>query len=196
MTIHAIEVATAAEEATVVDVLTLAFIGDPVVRWCWDDPHLYLEHFPRFIRAFGGRAFGRGSAHRVDGYAGAALWLPPGVEPDEEAIGVVLQSTVPAPVQRDVFAVTEQMAGYHPGEPHWYLPLIGIDPPRQGKGRGAALLKHALAGCDRDGSAAYLESTNPKNIPLYESHGFEATGRIQAGGSPVITPMLRRARGR
>jgi hypothetical protein len=41
---------------------------------------------------------------------------------------------------------------------------------------------------------AYLESTNPKNIPLYERHGFEVLGTIQVGTSPAVCPMLRRPR--
>jgi hypothetical protein len=41
---------------------------------------------------------------------------------------------------------------------------------------------------------AYLESSNPRNISLYERHGFEIIGLIQAGGSPTLTPMLRRPR--
>ena len=38
---------------------------------------------------------------------------------------------------------------------------------------------------------AYLESSNLRNVPLYERHGFEVLGPIQVGGSPVFTPMLR-----
>ena len=86
------------------------------------------------------------------------------------------------------------MGRYHTSEPHWYLPLIGVDPARQGKGYGAALMRHALAACDRDGMPAYLESTNPRNVPLYERHGFALLGTIQAGSSPPIFPMLRTAR--
>jgi hypothetical protein len=41
---------------------------------------------------------------------------------------------------------------------------------------------------------AYLEATSARNLPLYQRHGFEALGTIQAGDSPVITPMLRRPR--
>ena len=86
-----------------------------------------------------------------------------------------MQGTVPEHIQREAGAVMEQMGRYHPSEPHWYLPLIGIDPAQQGKGYGGALLQHALIACDRDGSLAYLESTNPRNIPLYERHGFETS---------------------
>ena len=103
------------------------------------------------------------------------------------------QRTVPEQDQETLFAVFEQMGQYHPDEPHWYLPLIGVDPAQQGKGYGSALLKYALRRCDEDGSPADSESSNPKNIPLYRRHGFEVLGTIQVGSSPPITPMLRRA---
>jgi ribosomal protein S18 acetylase RimI-like enzyme len=83
------------------------------------------------------------------------------------------------------------MARYHPKEPHWYLPLIGIDPAHQGRGLGGALMRHATEICDRERVPAYLESSNLRNVPLYQRHGFEVMGKIQAGSSPVITPMLR-----
>lgn len=34
--------------------------------------------------------------------------------------------------------------------------------------------------------AAYLESSNPANVPLYEQHGFVVLGTIQVGSSPSI----------
>ena len=55
-------------------------------------------------------------------------------------------------------------------------------------------MKHGLVPCDRDKKLAYLESTNPRNIPLYERHGFELLGTIQVGKSPPIFPMLRKPR--
>ena len=56
------------------------------------------------------------------------------------------------------------MSSYHPSEPHWYLPLIGVDPALHGKGYGSALMEYALIQCDRDQKVAYLESSNPKKI--------------------------------
>jgi ribosomal protein S18 acetylase RimI-like enzyme len=86
------------------------------------------------------------------------------------------------------------MRHHHPSEPHWYLPLIGVDPFHQGKGLGHALMQHALVACDRDKKAAFLESTNPRNVTLYERHGFEMLGTIQVGTSPTLFPMLRKPR--
>jgi ribosomal protein S18 acetylase RimI-like enzyme len=97
-------------------------------------------------------------------------------------------------IQKDFFPVFQQMGRYHPSEPHWYLPLVGVDPSQQGKGFGSALLQYALIQCDRESKLAYLESSNSKNIPLYQRHGFELLGTIQTGTSSSIFPMLRRPR--
>jgi ribosomal protein S18 acetylase RimI-like enzyme len=54
------------------------------------------------------------------------------------------------------------------------------------KGRGAALLEHRLRQCDREHLPAYLWSSNPLNISLYQRHGFEIAGTIRVGSSPSI----------
>lgn len=68
---------------------------------------------------------------------------------------------------------------------------MGVDPALQGKGYGSALLNHALQQCDQEGCLAYLESSNPRNIPLYQRHGFRIIGEIQSGTSPTMAAMLR-----
>jgi ribosomal protein S18 acetylase RimI-like enzyme len=190
----AIKTAMASEKDPVIDVLVLAFSTDPAARWIYPDPHQYLSNFPSFVQAFGGKAFTHRSAYCLEDHAGAALWLPPDVHPDEQAMVALMQSTVHERNHKDAAGVFEQMGRYHPNQPHWYLPLIGIDPARQGQGYGSALMQHALMPCDRDKTLAYLESSNPKNIPLYKRHGFELLGTIQVGASPPLFPMLRRPR--
>jgi ribosomal protein S18 acetylase RimI-like enzyme len=191
MTPHSVKAATMAERDAVNAILTLAFSGDPASRWTWPDSKVYLDAFPRFATAFGGAAFEKGSALRV-GSAGAALWLPPGTGPDEAALNDLMMRTADAATAIDGPQLMQQMASHHPKEPHWYLPLLGVDPAHQNKGVGSALLRHVTDRCDRDGVLAYLESSNPRNIPLYERHGFVILGRAQSGSSPVITPMLRK----
>ncbi len=187
-----IRTAMASDEDHITNVILLAFSADPVVRWVWPDSRQYFAHFPSFVRAFGGKAFTHGSAYYIEGYVGAALWLPPDIHIDENEIGSVLERSVSEKTRKDVFAVFEQMGSYHPSEPHWYLPLMAVDPSKQGKGFGSALMEHALLQCDRDHKLAYLEASNPRNKPLYERHGFELLGTIQAGSSPPFFPMLRK----
>jgi len=178
----------------VLDTLTLAFAADPAVRWMYPDVQQYLQYFPAFAQAFGGGAIARRTAFVSEGYSGAALWLPPDTAPDEAALTALLEKSVADRERADAFAVFEEMAWYPPGEPHWYLPLMGVDPAWQGRGYGSAMLQHALEQCDGEHLPAYLESTNPRNIPLYERHGFEVIGAIRIGNCPPIFPMLRAAR--
>lgn len=194
MTTPTIRTATAADVEPTIAAMVLAFSADPPARWIYPDPSQYLIHYPNFVKAFGGQAFAHQSAYYLEGYAGAALWLPPAVHPDEDALIALLRRTVAAPVLPDILAVLEQMSRYHPSEPHGYLSLLGVDPLHQNQGYGSALLRHALISCDHDHTPAYLESSNPRNIPLYERHGFELLGAIQVGTSPPLFPMLRRPR--
>jgi GNAT superfamily N-acetyltransferase len=181
-----------AEQA--VSTVVLAFSADPAARWLYPDAHQYIVNFPSFVRAFGGKASEQGSAYSIGDFSGAALLLAPDVHPDEEALAGLIQRTVFKHKLEEVFAVFEQMGSYHPSVPHWYLPLIGVDPALHGKGYGSALMEHALTHCDRDQKLAYLESSNSKNRTLHERHGFELLGTIQVGSSPPICPMLRKPR--
>jgi GNAT superfamily N-acetyltransferase len=188
----AVRPATDQDRQTVVDIITLAFSTDPMARWSYPDPATYLAVMPATIQAFGGNGFTHGSVHLVESGVAAAMWLPPGVHPDSDRLAALTEQHSPKNRLDDMMRVFEQMGTYHPAEPCWYLPLIGVDPAHQGCGHGSALLRFALEQCDRDGVPAYLESSNPRNIPLYERHGFRSLGSIQAGSSPTVVPMLRK----
>jgi len=190
----AILLAEARHAERVFATLTLAFAADPPTRWLFPESEQFVLHFPTFARALGGVALARQTAVATGDHSAVALWLAPDAASDEEALVRLVEEDV-APQKRAVMAaVVEQMVRRHPREPHWYLPLIGVEPARQGKGLGAALMQVALARCDAAGLPAYLESTNPRNRPLYERHGFGAVGEIRVGDCPPIVPMLRRAR--
>jgi ribosomal protein S18 acetylase RimI-like enzyme len=189
-----IRTASQADAERCLEVLTRAFALDLPCRWVWPDRRQYLQAFPRFAQAFGGAAIELGTAHYHDSFSGVALWLPPGAAPDEESLMRVIRETVSDDRVEAVFSMFEQMGAYHPSEAHWHLPLIGVDPAHQSRGIGSALLRYALEQCDRQPLPAYLEATSPRNVALYERHGFAALGRIRVGDSPQIVPMLRRPR--
>ncbi|MFI5317213.1 MAG: GNAT family N-acetyltransferase [Myxococcota bacterium] len=192
----AIEVrsATHDELPRAVDALLLAFGADPFTRWIFPDAHDYVVGFSAVLRESAARAAENGSAYVTSDFGGAALWLPPGVQPNEQALASVFLELVRGQHLSDFMAVYEKMNGFHPDEAHWYLPMIGVDPTRQGGGLGSALLHRALARIDDDGLLAYLESSNPANISLYERHGFEVIGEIRVSDLSLVTPMLRKPR--
>lgn len=194
MTTSPVRVARTDERLDAESVILLAFSADPMARWSLGRAERYLAVMPELVRAFGGRAFAAGTAHVVEGFGGAAFWLPPGVDADVERLTAIMEEHAEPSVLPDAMRVFEQMDRYHPEGPIWYLPLIGVDPAAQNQGHGSALLAYALARADEDGLPAYLESSNPRNITLYQRHGFEILGTIQVGSSPRLVPMLRQPR--
>jgi GNAT superfamily N-acetyltransferase len=176
--------------------LARAFHDDPVMVWLLgerDEPRL------RRLRRFMGSEARRHSRHggtvlTADGHPGAALWDPPGrwrmSWVDIVRATPVMISGVGPRIPRALGGLS-QMDKTHPREPHWYLAVLGTDPPHQGKGVGAALMAPVLARCDAEGTGAYLESSKPDNVPYYERFGFRVTGQIDMPKGPTMWPMWR-----
>jgi GNAT superfamily N-acetyltransferase len=174
--------------------LLLAFTTDPVIRWFLPEPSRYVTYFPDVVGLMAAPAVEAGTADITGDDAGAAVWVPPGTSPDNDAVGELMARAVDEGRHPEAFAFFEQMAEHHPTGAHWYLPFIGVEPTRQGRGLGSRLLDWGLARADRDGVPAYLEASSPRNRALYERHGFVATAEVQAGDSPPMWPMHRPAR--
>lgn len=90
------------------------------------------------------------------------------------------------------FRLGLMMEKVHPSEPHRHLAYIGVRDGHQGTGLGSALLQSMVDELDEQGIPGYLESTNPRNDPLYHRYGFVSTGAIDLPrGAPVLTAMWR-----
>lgn len=186
-----IHVVDRADAARAVSVQVMAFSVDPIMRWFWSEPDAYVRNFPTFVRGFGGGAFEHDAAYVTEAFLGGSLWLPPGVGTDDAALEKLFTETVAEPARSEAFSILEQIGAAHPTEPHWHLAFLGVDPTQQGKGIGAALLRHTLARIDEQRLHGYLESSNPANVSLYQRHGFEVIREIRVGGSPPVIPMVR-----
>jgi GNAT superfamily N-acetyltransferase len=193
MTEISVKVGSLSDESKIMDVIGMSFITDPLLRWMYPDLQQFVIYLPQLTKAYGGRAIDHSSAYYVDGYFGAALLLPPDVHSDDETFAMLLDRSV-GDQKNDALATFQQMAEFHPNGPHWFLAVMGVDPIHQGKGIGSALIKRGLIPCDRDHLPAYLEATNPKNVPFYARHGFELLGTVQLSGCPPVFPMLRKPR--
>lgn len=82
-----------------------------------------------------------------------------------------------------------------------HLLIIGTRRSFQGQGIGSKVMREGLAKVDALGLPAYLESTNPKNTPFYQKHGFEIVEEVypfenkkKGVKGPVMTLMKRKAR--
>jgi ribosomal protein S18 acetylase RimI-like enzyme len=179
----------------VLSTLALAFSSDPLLRWMLPSSDSYLANIIAIFEVFAGHSIDGDTCLITPGFEGAALWLAPGVETDEEAVGETFEKIFSPEFLPKVGEMLATMDSYHPNDDNcWYLPLIGVDPGHQNKGVGAALMKHMTERLDNEGGMAYLESSNQKNISLYLRHGFEVIGEIQIYDSPIVTPMVRKCR--
>jgi ribosomal protein S18 acetylase RimI-like enzyme len=183
-------------------VLGRAFQDDPVMSWVQPDAERRKAALPGLFGALTRHhsLAGRGTEIAVsdDGVAAAALWDPPGrwqQSPREQLAmlpGVIRAFRGRLAAGRTVI---DLMKANHPEEPHWYLAVIGSDPTVRGGGFGRALMQSRLDRCDAEYAPAYLESSNPDNIPYYERFGFEVTGEIVLPeGGPSLWPMWRAPR--
>ncbi|MBD0860215.1 GNAT family N-acetyltransferase [Gordonia sp. zg691] len=152
--------------------LAQAFADDPVTVWMQPDPTRHRAMFRTLLTHIHGRGSTLDIALRDGQPVGAAAWDPPGHK--ISAKGQVLSSweffrQLGSRMNRGM-KLEQEFAKRRPKEPHWYLGQIGA--PVHGVGVGTALLRHRL---DQIDGPAYLESSNARNVPLYERFGFVVT---------------------
>lgn len=119
---------------------------------------------------------------------GAAIWLRPG---DKAFDHTPLQQVLMLPLLYSIAgfeglerarALGGRLSAHHPEAPHAHLAFLGVATAAQGRGVGSAMLEAALAPLDATGVTAYLEASKPRNVALYERHGFEVTGEFELPG--------------
>jgi ribosomal protein S18 acetylase RimI-like enzyme len=187
--------ATAADMPAIEDTLTDAFVDDPMMIWMYPDPDTRAAKRREFFAFTLGMAKRFGHTYGVDNNKGAAVWTPPDIEVFDEAaitafIGLLSEQEPERAGQlaEGLLSIT----AHHPeGQPHFYLFLLGTAPAGQNKGLGSLMMKDMLDRCDRQGLGAYLESSNGRNVPFYERHGFKVIAEVPLGDEAVIRPMWR-----
>jgi ribosomal protein S18 acetylase RimI-like enzyme len=178
-----------------------AFFDDPVMRWILPVDQARSEKLHHLFAALTRHHhLSRGGVEvATDGASigAAALWDPPGrwrqTRGEQLRAMPRLLATFGLSIIRGV-VVEEMMMKAHPEEPHWYLAIIGSDPRVRGKGFGNVLMQSRLDRIDAEHAPAYLESSNPDNVPYYERFGFDVTGEIVVPNGPTLIPMWRKPR--
>ncbi len=188
--VNTISEANIADTGVIADILADAFAEDPCMNWVIPAPQLYAGFYALIAKQL---YMPHGLVFTDTRQRAAAMWLPPTadhrIRTSARQLWLVLRLVLlrgPTVLKR-LEQAEAVMSGNHPKTPHYYLHAIGAMRRYQGQGLGSSLLKHMTPRLDAEGAAAYLESSSPKNIPLYERHGFEVTGQtpITDGGPPL-----------
>ena len=194
-------IATEADIDAVTDTIALAFATDPVWGAALARPDGDVGHHHAYWRLFVEGAVPQGMVFRSDDEAAVAVWIPPGGEEMSEAQEaelrrIVTENLEPA-AQDAMFALWDRFDSNHPqSERHVYLSLLATHPDHRGQGIAQALLRENLAGFDRQGLPAYLESTNPANDHRYERAGFEKIGEFEGFRAGFVVSTMWRPAGR
>ncbi|MDP9227842.1 MAG: GNAT family N-acetyltransferase [Actinomycetota bacterium] len=190
---------TADDHEPAAEALALAFADDPA--WAHLLPN-GVDRAERLLKFFTAEVGNLVPEHRelwvTDDGCGVAIWGRPG------RWRVPFRRTLrPLPQLVEVFGrrlglatwAQLRLERHHPRAPeHWYLHYVAVEPRRQGRGLGAALLAPMLERCDREQSPVHLEASTERNRMLYERHGFAVTGTFPLpGGGPPIREMWRPA---
>ena len=187
------------EVPDVVATLADAFVHDPVLAFLFDD----ADRRPAQLAALFANRLAAGSGFDEvfvptdpDGLRRcAALWVGPH-EPDDAEAAAAEAGAANRALLEDAGAMERLSRLFpifqsHPRTPHWYLAFVGTREAARGLGLASACIGAVTARCDVDGLGAYLESSDPDNVPLYERHGFVVTGEVAVDGGPTVPLMWR-----
>ena len=167
-----------------------AFVVEPMMRWpLGEDEEIEIEE--RLVRAFDLFMEGPirlGMVWEAGAGTGALILIPAGqmnaVEDGNQAMRTVYERADGA---RRFDRLWDWVESKHPEEPLALLDSVAVEPAEQGRGIGSALIRSGLDRARAAGHGAWIETGNPRNVPLYERHGFRVVEDADApGGGPHI----------
>lgn len=174
--------AQSADLAAAADTLTAAFEHYPWTRYVLPED----EYLGR-LRALQHLYLGYACEHGIVAVAG-----------DIEGVIALLPPDAPYPS----LAMVEEVVALHgdridrleqapPPEGAWRLETLGVRPEHQGRGIASALIHFALLEVRAlGGRAVALDTSDPRNVRLYERHGFQVTAQADSGDGPPVWKMV------
>jgi ribosomal protein S18 acetylase RimI-like enzyme len=205
MTTAAIEPARleSAQVKPAATVLARAFHTNPGMIWTNPDERSRPRKLTWFMSVASTIGERYGEVYTTPGgIEGAAIWMPPGQT--TVSLGQMVRAGfLAAPLRLGVNSFLKFMRVFSrfehehkktvPGD-HWYLFVVGVDPPKQGQGIGSALMAPGLRKADEARLPCYLETDRPEDVIIYQKRGFEVVEKLSVGDSPPFWTMKRPAR--
>ena len=170
------------------DLLGRAFVVEPMMRWSLGLQGDVEERFVRCFEYFLESVIAAGTVWEAGQALGATAWIAPGemdVWRDAQLTETRMHELTDDGPRYDAFwAWVDARA---PDQPLWFLDSVGVAPQARGRGIGGALIRSGLERARADGVDAFLETGNPRNVPIYEHLGFRV---VEAADAPDGGPRV------
>jgi len=211
--------ATTADQDGATEVLVRAFAEEPGNVALLPDPETREALVRAVVRPELRSTMRYGTVHvaTVNGeVAGVAVWHPPGAP--AVPLGTLLRTAIGTLVDPRAYlrSLPHASSVLIRNAPHvlplalarqrgvrrasagvsWHLAFLATAPEHRGAGLARRLLDRQLGRCDEDGAAAWLETTDPVNPPIYERFGFTTVVHLdRAAWLPGLWVMRREPEG-
>lgn len=160
------------------DLVSAAFVADPILRWVFDDDERWAGVGRAFVdrlvevRMDGGEAWLVERA-RADP-AAVSLWDPPGgIYASRPGLWAEFNGHL-TPAEAVRLEAYDSLAdAAQPSEAHWYLGVLAVTPTLQGRGYARQVVTPILDSADRTQTPVTLETATPLNLAIYARLGFE-----------------------
>ncbi len=166
-----------------------AFVTEPMMRWplgAQEDP---VAQCTRCFSYFLEEALDLGFVTATADTRAAAVWVPPNAAEGWEGHPWnqprIRALTDDGGRRYDRF--WDWIYSHDPKEKLWQLDSIAVEPRRQGKGLGRALIEAGLERARADRVGAFLSTGTRRNVDIYGSRGFQVVEDTDApDGGPHI----------
>jgi GNAT superfamily N-acetyltransferase len=167
-----------------------AFVNEPMMLWPLGTQGDVKRRLIRAFELFNEPLAHQGMLWEAPTARGAAVWIPAAAG---EAYDHALETS-----REQMHALTddggrrwdcfwEWVEANLATEPVWHLDSVAVDTPWRGTGIGGALVRFGLERARADGTPAFLETGNPRNVPYYQHLGFEIVADLDApNGGPHV----------
>lgn len=161
------------------DILARGFFDDPMWSFILPTPQNRLQVLTAMFEVFVQDGINRGEVLLAPKEQGVIVWYPACIsvfgdafaDIETEISAIAAHFGAVKAVER-LEKIGRKVQPKAPTIPHHEIFWIALLPEARGKGVGNRLLRPVLDDADAENVGCYLVSSNPRNITVYQRHGF------------------------
>ena len=171
--------------------LARAFHDDPAMTWLFGDrPQPAPAPAAALLRLGGPRRHARRgrTVLTADGQPGAAFWDPPNHWRTPWARSLRSAPMMVRSIGPRIPGRCRASASWTgpPREPHWYLSVLGTDPPSRARAWAGRSWRRSSTAATPRAWAPTWSRPRTQNVPFYQRFGFAVTGQIDLPDGPPL----------